>query len=222
MLDITILYMQDIFNMHDFDIVEILDGLESTGAASSAILNEDFRKCLIDEAESYDYRPEDEIVGSGDRIVRQQVESFVNFRGESKYILLRRQFQKLLDGMFRDLDVYPFDTPLNLNTMALQKYTKGSIGITPHRDGLRYINLVCIFIIGGTGRFFVCADRFGRGSREIYTSPGRVVILRAPGFMGSGDRPFHFVTDIQETRYTFGLRQMKDTEFPMEQIKNVA
>jgi len=154
--------------------------------------------------------------------VRQQIESFENFGGDSKYILLRRQFQKLLHGMFRDLDVYPFDTPLNLNTMTLQKYRKGSIGITPHRDGLRYINLVCIFIIDGKGKFFVCADRSGGDALEIDNRPGSVVFLRAPGFMGSEERPFHFVTGIQETRYTFGLRQTKDTEFPMEQIKNVA
>ncbi|MBI2486575.1 MAG: hypothetical protein HYW01_06385 [Deltaproteobacteria bacterium] len=93
--------------------------------------------------------------------------------------------------------------------MVLQKYEKGSIGITPHRDGLSYINLVCIFNIGGRGKFFICSDRFGKDAREIDASPGKVVFLRAPGFFGSKDRPFHFVTDIQETRYTFGLRQKK-------------
>ena len=214
--------MEDIFKLADFDIAEILEDIRSIGAASAVILNEDFRRSLLKEAKSYDYRPEDEIVGSGDRVVRQQVESFENFRGESKYILLKRLFQRLMEGVLRELDEYPFDTPLNFNSMVLQKYRRGSLGITPHRDGLKFINLVCIFIIDGGGKFFVCADRSGRGTREIYTCPGRVVFLRAPGFMGSGERPFHFVTEIRETRYAFGLRQMKDTEYTMEQMKNIA
>jgi len=208
--------MEDIFKLADFDIAEILEDLRSIGAASAPILNEDFRRSLLKEAESYDYRPEDEIVGSGDRVVRQQVESFENFRGESKYILLKRLFQRLMEEVLRELDEYPFDTPLNFNSMVLQKYRRGSLGITPHRDGLKFINLVCLFIIGGGGEFFVCSDRSGRGTREIYTCLGRVVFLRAPGFMGSGERPFHFVTEIRETRYAFGLRQMKDTEYTME------
>ncbi len=214
--------MEDIFKLADFDIAEILEDLRSIGAASAPILNEDFRRSLLKEAESYDYRPEDEIVGSGDRVVRQQVESFENFRGESKYIFLKRLFQRLMEGILRELDEYPFDKPLNFNSMVLQKYRRGSLGITPHRDGLKFINLVCLFIIGGGGKFFVCSDRSGRGTREIYTCLGRVVFLRAPGFMGSGERPFHFVTEIRETRYAFGLRQMKDTEYTMEQMKNIA
>lgn len=214
--------MQDIFNTDGFETAEIMDGLRSDGAASAGILNEDFRAALQKEAERYDYRREDETVGSGDRVVRQEVESFENFGGGSRYILLKRMFQRLMDGVFGELDEYPFSTPLNLNSMVLQKYRKGSLGITPHRDGLRFINLVCIFIISGGGRFFVCSDRSGRDAKEIYTCPGKVVFLRAPGFMGSEERPFHFVTDIRETRYAFGLRQTKDTEYPMEQIKNVA
>ncbi len=37
-----------------------------------------------------------------------------------------------------------------------------------------------------------------------------MIILRAPGFLGTKLRPFHYVTDINETRYTFGLRQKKN------------
>lgn len=206
--------MRDIFNIEGIDITEITSGLRSVGAASAKILKEDFRFTLLKEALLYDYTPEDEVVGSGDRVVRQQVESFENFRKGSKYIWLRRMFQRLMDGVLGELDEYPFDTPLIFNSMSLQKYRKGSLGITPHRDGLRFINLVCIFIISGGGKFFVCADRSGRDASEIHTSPGRVVFLRAPGFMGSEERPFHFVTDIRQTRYTFGLRQMRDAEYP--------
>lgn len=199
--------IREVFILDDFDIIKILEELSSIGATSVRILNEDSRMSLLKEAEGYIYKPEDEIVGSGDRIVRQQMGSFDDFSEGSKYILLKNSFQALFDGYLAELETYLFETRLGFNLMVLQKYEKGSIGITPHRDGLRYINLVCIFTIGGRGKFFICSDRFGKDAREIDASPGKVVFLRAPGFFGSKDRPFHFVTDIQETRYTFGLRQ---------------
>jgi hypothetical protein len=199
--------MQELFRLDDFDITKILEELSSIGATSVRILSEDFRISLLKEAESYAYTPEDEIVGSGDRIVRQQMGSFDDFSDGSKYTLLKNSFQALLDGCLADLEAYPFETRLGFNSMVLQKYEKGAIGITPHRDGLSYINLVCVFNIGGQGRFFICSDRSGKDARKVDASPGNVVLLRAPGFFRSRDRPFHFVTDIQETRYTFGLRQ---------------
>ena len=199
--------MHELFILDYFEIPNILKDLSSVGATSLRILNEDFRISLLKEAESYTHKPEDEIVGSGDRVVRQQMASFNNFSDESKYILLYKSFQALLDEGLAGLEVYPFETHLSFNSIVLQKYEKVSIGITPHRDGLKYINLVCSFNIGGRGRFYICSDRSGRNSRVIDVSPGNVVFIRAPGFPGSKDRPFHYVTDIRETRYTFGLRQ---------------
>ncbi len=199
--------MQELFILDDFDITKILEELSSKGATSVRILSEDFRMSLLKEGEGYTYKPEDGIVGSGDRIVRQQMGSFNDFSGGSKYMLLKNSFQALLDGCLGDLVDYPFETGLSFNSMVLQKYEKGSLGITPHRDGLSYINLVCVFNIGGQGRFFICSDRSGRDAREIDASPGNVVLIRAPGFFGPKDRPFHYVTGIQETRYIFGLRQ---------------
>ena len=199
--------MQELFILDDFDITKIMEKLSSIGATSVRILNENFRMSLLKEAENCTYKPEEEIVGSKERIVRQQMGSFNEFSDRSNYILLKNSFQALLDGCSAELDTYPFETPLSFNSMVLQRYERGSLGITPHRDGLSYINLVCVFTIGGRGRFFICSDRSGRDVREIETTRGNVVLMRAPGFFGSKDRPFHFVTDIQETRYTLGLRQ---------------
>jgi len=93
---------------------------------------------------------------------------------------------------------------------VLQRYEEESIGITPHKDGLSYISLVCVFVIGGQGNFYVCSDRSGNNPIEIDASPGNVILMRAPGFLGSEDgRPFHYVTNIREPRYTFGLRQKR-------------
>ena len=196
----------------DLDIGKILEGLWFLGATSVRILDEDFRAALLKEAGDYVYEPEEELVGSGDRLVRQQVSSFRGFPDGSRYVMLRNSFQDLLELRLAELGSYPFETSLSFDSMVLQRYQEGSIGITPHKDGLSYINLVCVFVVGGRGRFYVCSDRSGRGAREIDASPGNVILMRAPGLFGPEDnRPFHFVTDIKETRYTFGLRQKRKT-----------
>ena len=198
------------FLPRNLDTASILKDLSSLGATSIRLLDEDFRVALLKEAQDYTYEPEDEIVGSGGRVVRQQLSSFEDFPEDSAYILLKNSFQDLLEERFAWLGTYPFEMALGFNSMVLQRYEEGSIGITPHRDGLSYINLVCVFVIGGQGSFYVCSDRSGNDSIEIDASPGNVIFMRAPGFLGSEDnRPFHYVTDIREPRYTFGLRQKR-------------
>jgi hypothetical protein len=202
--------IEELFVPTNLNIGRILEKLSSVGATSVRLLEEDFRLALLEEAEGYVYQPEDEVVGSEDKVVRQQVSSFNDFPQDSGYVLLKNSFQGLLKQRLAQLDAYPFERVLDFNSMVLQRYQKDSLGITPHKDGLSYINLVCVFIIGGRGRFYVCSDRSGRNAKEIDASPGNVILMRAPGLFGPEDnRPFHFVTDIKETRYTFGLRQKK-------------
>ena len=200
--------MDKLFILSDLDFREILEELSSAGATSVSILDEDFRIALLKEAEGCHYRPEDETVGSGDRLVRQEVSSFENFSAESRYVLLKDSFQELLEWSLAKLESCPFEAALSFNSMVLQRYEEGSIGITPHRDGSSFINLVCVFVIDGRGRFYVCSDRSGRDARDVDVSPGNVIVMRAPRLFSSEDnRPFHYVTDIREMRYTFGLRQ---------------
>ena len=199
---------EELFIPTNFSTDRILEELSSVGATSVRLLEEDFRLALLEEAQDYDYQPEDEIVGSGDRVVKQQVSSFDDFPEDSAYVLLKDSFQGLLEQRLVELEAYPFETALGFNSMVLQRYEEGSLGITPHKDGLSYINLVCVFMIGGRGRFYVCSDRSGRDAKEVDASPGNVILMRAPGLFGAEDnRPFHYVTEIEETRYTFGLRQ---------------
>ena len=206
--------MQEVLICESLKIVKILEDLIFLGATSVKVLNENFRQSLLNEAKNYTYNPEDKVVGSGDKVVKQDMGTFEDFRPESNYFLLIKSFQYLLDQSLHELSFYPFENPLLFNATVLQKYEKGSIGITPHRDSLRYINLVCIFIISGQGKFFVCSNRLGSDAVELNATVGNVIILRAPGFLHSNKRPFHYVTDILETRYTFGLRHMNPQEFP--------
>jgi hypothetical protein len=202
--------MGDFFLPRNLDTASILKDLSSLGATSIRLLDEDFRVALLKEARDYTYEPEDEIVSSGGRVVRQQLSSFEDIPKDSDYFLLKNSIQDLLEERLARLGTYPFEMALGFNSMVLQRYEEGSIGITPHRDGLSYINLVCVFVIGGQGSFYVCSDRSGNDSIEMDASPGNVIFMRAPGFLGSEDnRPFHYVTDIREPRYTFGLRQKR-------------
>lgn len=195
------------FEVDRLDMARIFDCARRVGAACTRVLNENFRQSLLREAEGYRYTPEQEIVGSGDRVVRQQLSSFDAFADTSGYLLLRNAFQALLDRSLATSGLYPFTIPLRFNSMVLQKYGSGSLGITPHRDNIRYVNLICIFLIGGEGKFHSCTDRSGEASRQIPAQPGDVIIMRGRGFSGMRDRPFHYITDIRRTGYSFGLRQ---------------
>ncbi len=201
----------DIFTQETIDLGPLIQHLEELGACSTPLLREDFRLMLLKEANGYSYQPEDEVVSSGERTVRQQMGTIESFPDGSRYLLLSDAFQELIDRSLSAMPVYPFQSTLTFNSLSLQKYEPGSIGITPHLDSLRYINLICLFVIGGQGRFFVCADRAGNGSVEIDALPGALILMRAPGFMGSQARPFHYLKDIPETRYSFGLRQRRAT-----------
>lgn len=192
-----------------FNVEGVVEQLSTVGATSLPMLPDEVRMDLFREAESYDYQPAEEVVGQGSRTVRQQLGYYDTFAENSRFVRLRDAFQALLDDALEELDGYPFETQLDLNDMVLQKYEEGSLGITPHRDHLNYLNLVCIFVIGGQGRFFICDDRSGSNAREIEAPPGHVILMRAPGFQGSTGRPFHFLSDIQERRFSFGLRQKR-------------
>lgn len=192
-----------------FDVDEVLRRLSSVGATSVPFLNDNHRRLLLKEATGYTYIREQEIVGSGDRTVRQQVGSFEDFADSSEFIRVKSSFENLVSEGLATLPRYPFATPFRLDSMILNKYEAGSLGITPHRDLARYINLIGIIVIGGSGRFQVCPDRSGKDATEIRAPPGHAILMRASGFPGAIDRPFHCVSNIGESRYTLVLRQRR-------------
>jgi hypothetical protein len=193
----------------------ILNALTNIGATSVPLLKPECCEELLHTARNLPYQWEAEEVGKRDRAVRQQLASCEDFSQATLFLQLRDAFQNLLRQSLANLASDPFSYPIDFNAMVLQKYEPGSIGITPHRDGKRYKNLVCIFVLEGEGKFYVCRDRAGNDPIEIDAFPGYVLLMRAPGFRGIKDslatteeiRPFHFITDIQTQRYTFALRQ---------------
>lgn len=196
-----------IFCAQTLDLTHILEKLDDTGAVAVPMLHEDFRAALFQQAKASRFRQARPLVGKGERLVRQRMEVSDHFPTDSIFRGLTEGFQKLWDDALAGTLESPFEGRLVFNDLMLQRYTIGEVGITPHRDRTDYRNLVCLFILEGVGRFYVCDDRAGHGAREIPHAAGDVLLMRAPGFRGSVDRPFHFVRDIRSPRYIFGLRQ---------------
>jgi len=187
-----------------FDCNAIVKALDDTsvGAISIPLLPETYRQILLDEAEMYDYVYSDEVVGPAK--VREQLYPAKNLYSGSLFFRLRDEFQTaLLAGMSQSL----FEPALDLNELVLTRYNKDSIGITPHRDFLQNVNLICIVILAGKGNFGTCEDREGKNAKSLCTTPGNVIIMRGPGFNKSNFRPFHFISDITERRVVCAMRQ---------------
>jgi len=182
--------------------------LAARGATAIPLLADRDRRELAALAARYPYRAQPETVGSGERRVRQQLAACEVSLAGTPFAQLRDALQAQLRQALAQLDPPPLSQPLAFNALALQKYPASSLGITPHRDGKRYLNLVCIVVLSGWGRFLTCADRAGTGATEIDATPGNAILMRAPGFHGATDgRPFHTVADIRSPRYVLALRQ---------------
>lgn len=90
----------------------------------------------------------------------------------------------------------------------VQRYGPGSGGISPHRDGRRFIKLISVFSLGGPAQFRLCRDRRGSLLRRYRLAAGDLLLLRAPGFAGRPEGgPLHAVSGPrEEVRYSVSLR----------------
>jgi hypothetical protein len=81
------------------------------------------------------------------------------------------------------------------NKVHVQRYLTGDRGITPHRDYSRYRYLIAVFTVEGEAPFTICRNRAGDPLVTWATSPGSLVLLRAPGLVDNGtdDRPIHAI-----------------------------
>lgn len=189
------------------EVAAALDALDIEDAVSLPLLDESARRRLLAAATSAAYRPARAEIGSGDSLVRQNMDVCADFADSSPFHDFTRRFQALVRAAAARLGQNPFQGVLCLDDLVLQRYEPGPMGITAHRDSLRYINVAALFTLAGEARFALCDDRDGCASRDIDSAPGTVILLRAPGFRGTNRRPFHLVSDIRSVRYSFGLRQ---------------
>lgn len=195
------------FRYPRFPLAQVAAELRRTGVSVLPLLSERFRQELLAETQCYRFRRARSMIGEGANRVEQRMAVCTDLRSDSLYPYLSACFQELFDTAVERSRRSPFDGTVIFNDYMLQRYTVGELGISPHRDRTAYRHLICLFVIAGYGRFYVCDDRTGGGAREIVNAPGDVIIMRAPGFDRSNERPFHYLVDIRSTRYVFGLRQ---------------
>lgn len=95
------------------------------------------------------------------------------------------------------------------NEVHVQRYTPGSEGITPHRDGTRFRPLLAVFTTRGRARFSVHPARDAEPLAAWEVGPGDLVLLRGPGLGGAHDgRPLHAVSGPtgDEARFSVSVR----------------
>ncbi|MSO93004.1 MAG: hypothetical protein EXQ86_06355 [Rhodospirillales bacterium] len=164
----------------------------------------------LGRTEALPYRQARPVVGEGERAVRQDFEICDRFDPSSPFWALACRVEAPLNEALARFDPAPVALPFRLNDLVVQRYPAGSLGITPHRDHVRYQGLVANLVLSGVARFSVRRDRSGRGARDVPGPPGHVILMRNAGFAGARDRPFHRLTDVTERRVIVGLRFRSD------------
>ena len=97
------------------------------------------------------------------------------------------------------------------NSVGIHRYKKDSLGLTPHLDHTWYINLISVFVLEGKAPFYVCSDREKTNSVELESSPGSLILLRAPRSKDEEKyRPMHYLDRVVEERYAVIIRQYKE------------
>ncbi len=180
--------------------------LAEEDAVSRPLLGARARRRLVAATARLAFRPAKPVVGEGDRAVHQDFELCMTVPARGLLRAFADSLGRLVDAALARLDPAPLARPFAFNDLIVQRYPTGSLGITPHRDHIRYEGLVALITLSGAARFFLCADRSGSGAREVPCSPGDLLLMRAPGFAGRRDRPFHYLGEVRRARLALGLR----------------
>jgi alkylated DNA repair dioxygenase AlkB len=169
-------------------------------------LRKSARKQLLDELHAMSQEEAPAVVGPYD--VRQKYNFSTTFAKQSLYVGVAKVLQEHLNAIFKNHPKKLLSKPLEFNDLAAHRYPPGG-GISPHRDGLKYLNIIAVLVLEGEGRFCLCDDRDGTNPREIGNAPGDLLLMRASGFNKQDVQPFHFVDQISAPRTSFALRHKR-------------
>ena len=197
--------MREDFLITAKDMAEGLTRLGQEDALSLDFLAERSRLELLDASEGLTYRVARPVIGEGLKCVAQDFELCMDIAANSPFHRLADALGELTNEALAMLRPSPLAT-IDFNDLIVQRYTPGSRGITPHRDHVRYQGMVALVILVGEARFCITDDRAGTGAREISSPPGSLLLMRAPGYDGSKQRPFHTLRQIRTFRVSVGLR----------------
>ncbi|RMD62335.1 MAG: hypothetical protein D6826_07640 [Alphaproteobacteria bacterium] len=194
------------FEVSAADVADALARLEQDDALALPLIGPRLRHRLLRAAARLAFRPAQPVIGEGANAVYQEFDLCTAIPARSPFRAVAGAFTDLLAAALGHLDPPPLAQPPVFNDLIVQRYARGALGITPHRDHIRYRGLIALVTLCGAARFHVCADRAGSKAREIPAPAGSVVLMRAPDFAGRPDRPFHFLCDVTARRISFGLR----------------
>lgn len=180
--------------------------LVAEGAVSLPLLTSKRLPRLLAATQTLPYRLGRLEVGSGKSVVRQDFDICMAPSKPNPLWDLAAELEEHLALALKGLRPPVLAGRLGFNDLVVQRYHPGSFGITAHRDHVRYTGLVALIQLSGDGRFFISDTRSGFGAREISWRPGELLLMRAPGFAGRKDRPFHYLSNIKIERYSIGLR----------------
>jgi hypothetical protein len=175
-------------------------------AVSLPLLSAPARRRLIGATTRLRYRPATPVIGTGTNAVHQDFELCMAIPERSLLRTFAARLEALLNVALARMEPRLLARPLHFNDAIVQRYPKGPSGITAHRDHLRYRDLVALVTLSGAARICLCDDRAGGNAREIPCPPGHLMLMRAPGFAGRADRPFHFLDRVTRPRLSLGLR----------------
>lgn len=183
-----------------------LERLKSRSAVSVKLLSRPVLKQLTAAAVELSFRPARYEAGKPGARVYQEFDYCGAVPIGHPVHHLGRWFEARLHRALALMTEPPMTSDYTINDVVCQRYRPGGRGITPHRDHIAYAQLITLVVLGGRGRYFVCADRRGGNRQEIDSGAGRAILMPGPGYAGRSDRPFHMVGDITRLRYSVGLR----------------
>ncbi len=189
------------------ELAQALERLRAVEAVSLPWLSEEGCAPFLSAARDLPYREARAVVGAGDKEVRQDFEvCFEELGSEGPFHTFARDLEADLISASAQLTPPPLPEGFTLNDLIVQRYRPGSAGITPHVDHIRYQAIVAIIVFSGEGDFQILDDRSGRNPRSVPNRAGDLLLMRAPGFAGLQDRPFHRLSEVRSPRVILGLR----------------
>lgn len=185
---------------------ECLRCVRTADAAAVTVFDRRGRKWLRDAAAELEFRRARPVVGEGERTVTQDFDICDDVPEDGAFGACAGLMADLVNAGLDRMDAPPCPR-VTFNDLVVQHYQPVASGISPHRDHVRYVNLVGILVIDGAGDFYVCDDRQGHGARRVAAPEGSLLLMRAPGFDDSRHRPFHMLGEVTRERLILGLRQ---------------
>jgi hypothetical protein len=185
--------------------VDIVHDLRTHGiAVIPHLLSDEAVHCMIAESKGYPWRRAAPVVGK--RQVKQDYRVVSKMPPHSTAHPVARRLEQFICDHLWSKSPQAFKSRPRFNDLRMQQYPKGSAGIDPHLDGVWCRDIIALFVLYAGGALYICEDEHRTAAVPIRSNPGDLILMRGVGLWGSMMQPWHYVSDIEEMRMTFGLR----------------